>query len=156
MPSRKCLWDNSHTFEVDENDTYLQLCPSCYHNIFCNILKKIMTWEEFIESIEEIKLAFKYVSALDSYYKNNIKQLTASNSEKEDIEMICLICDKTQKIAPNDSYQFLCKSCAHKFYFQLKKLRSMNQIKKLILSIKKISRSTEELMERLTEFINEN
>jgi len=32
----------------------------------------------------------------------------------------------------------------------------MNQIKELILSIKKISRSTEELMERLTEFINEN
>jgi len=156
MPSRKCLWDNSHTFEVDENDTYLQLCPSCYHNIFCNILKKIMTWEEFIESIEEIKLAFKYVSALDSYHKNNIKQLTALNSEKEEVDMICLICDKTQKITPNESYQYLCKSCAHKFYFQLKKLRSINQIKELILSIKKISRSTDELMDKLTEFINEN
>ena len=156
MPSRKCLWDNSHTFEVDENDTYLQLCPSCYHNIFCNIFKNIMTWEEFIESIEDIKLAFKYVSAIDNYHKNNITKLSASHPENEGIEMTCLICDKTQKIKPNDSYQFLCKSCAHKFYFQLKKLRSMNQIKELILSIKKISRSTEELMERLTEFINEN
>jgi len=156
MPSRKCLWDNSHTFEVDENDTYLQLCKPCYHNIFCNIFKNIMTWGEFIESIEDIKLAFKYVSALDSYHKNNIKHLTASNSEKEDIEMTCLICDKTQKITPNDSYQYLCKSCAHKFYFHLKKLLGTNQIKELILSLKKVSASTEELMDKLTKIINES
>ena len=156
MPSRKCLWDNSHTFEVDENDTYLQLCKPCYHNIFCNIFKNIMDWEEFIENIEDIKLAFKYVSALDNYYKNNITKLSASHPTNEGIEMTCLICDKTQKIIPSDSYQYLCKSCAHKFYFHLKKLLGTNQIKELILSMKKISRSTDELMDKLTEFINES
>jgi len=115
-----------------------------------------MTWQEFIENIEEIKLAFKYISALDSYYKNNIRQLAASNSEKEEVDMICLICDKTQKIKPNESYQYLCKSCAHRFYFPLKQSRSSKEIKDLIVSLKKVIKSTEQLMDKLIEIINES
>jgi len=50
--------------------------------IYSATFLKYYDWEEFIENIEDIKLAFKYVSALDNYYKNNITNFSIASRMK--------------------------------------------------------------------------
>ena len=155
MSIKKCLWDLSHEFE-DEGDDYRKLCPTCYHNIFIDIFKNITKWDDFIDKIEEAKSAFKFVSALDKFYKNNIMKLASTKNDEEEAERHCLICDGKYKVTPADHYRYLCGSCAHKYYFPLKLSRSSKEIKDLILDLKKVFNTTEQLMEKLIEIAKES
>lgn len=156
MPSRKCLWDNSHTFEADEDDTYRQLCRECYHNIYVDVFKKAIPWGSFVDDIENIKRAYKYVAVLDTYYKNNIMKFAASKPDTEELKMTCLICGESYSVKQNDSYRYLCPSCVMKCYFPLKQSRSSKEIKELILNLKKVIKSTDQLIDRLIEIANES
>lgn len=79
MSKQKCLWDESHTYEVGENDTFRPLCPTCYHNIYKGIYQKFIPLSEFISDIEHIKVAHKYALMIDAYYKNIIIKITISS-----------------------------------------------------------------------------
>jgi len=155
MSIKKCLWNQSHEFE-DEGVVYRKLCPTCYHNIFIDIYKNIIKWDDFIDKLEEAKSAFKFVSALDNFYKNNIMKLASTKNDEEEVEKHCLICDGEYKVTPADRYRYLCESCAHKYYFPLKESRSSKEIKNLILDLKKIFNTTEQLMDKLIEIANES
>ena len=155
MSIKKCLWDQSHEFD-DEGVTYRQLCPSCYHTVFVDIFKNIIKWDDFVENIEKAKSAFEYVSALDTFYKNNIVKFSATKNDDEEVEKHCLICNETYKVTANNGYKYLCESCVHKYYFPLKQSRSVKEIKELILNLKKVIHSTDQLMDKLIEIANES
>lgn len=111
-------------------------------------------WDDFVENIGKAKSAFEYVSALDTFYKNNIVKLAATKDDDKEVEKHCLICNETYKVTANNGYRYLCESCAHKYYFPLKQSRSAKGIKELILSLNKVIHSTDQLMDKLIEIAN--
>ena len=154
MFKRKCAWDSTHVFEVESEDQFRPLCPNCFHNIYGDLFKNLMTFTEFYADIENIKIAFKYVAKLDAYYKNNILKLAASKPDDKEVEMTCLICDAPYSVTKDNTFRCLCPSCTTKYYFLLKQNRNLKQIKELILNLKKVYTDTDQLVEKLLEIIN--
>ena len=156
MVNRICKWDKSHSFEADENDTYRILCPVCYHNIFIDMYKKVMSWDEFENDIEPIKKTHRYLAALDTYYKNNIMKFAESNHEEVAVKVTCLICNKEYAVKQNETWRYLCSTCRDKCYHQLKQGRSYKEIKNIILSLKEVTKDADLLIEKLKQIANED
>ena len=156
MATKKCLWDESHVFEINENEEFKSLCKNCYFNIFTDTYKKVMSWDDFEKEIENIKKTHKHVVAIDTYYKNNIMKLATSNPEEEAIEMSCLICDTKYPVKPKETWRYLCPVCYKKCYLQLKQNRSGEEIRNIILSLKAKTADTNTIIEKLIEIAKED
>lgn len=155
MATQKCLWDSTHVFDAPDNSQPRPLCLACYHKIYVDLYKKFIPLSEFIDNIKDCKRAYKYVAALDSYYKNNIVDLATSQDGKEEDEMPCLICGETYPVRQGESWKYLCQKCFKQYYLKLKETRSPKEVKELILKLKNTVEDSDELIERIRNIVDD-
>lgn len=133
---RKCLWDESHTYEAKEDDNYRLLCPECYFNIYKELYAKKYQWYDFIQNIEFIKIEHKIYELENeiSVYKKKLESLKAYSKS---IEAKCILCDNPFKVNQEETWRYACNECFKTICLPLKELYGSVMTKTIISRFKK-------------------
>lgn len=136
MSTKKCLWDESHEFEVKENEEYKVLCPKCYYDIFTKSYSKTYSWYDFVKNIKLFKMLHQLNGMIDdnSEFKN---QYDLISKQIQGVEKTCLMCGDIFHTGKDEDFRYLCSDCYKKFYLPLKEYYSVKEIEAILTNIKK-------------------
>ncbi|WP_428561165.1 MAG: hypothetical protein ACP59X_18320 [Solidesulfovibrio sp. DCME] len=133
--TRKCLWDESHTYESNGGEDYRHLCPACYFNIYKNLYSDKYQWHDFLKNIETIKIEHK-INELKkelALYEQKLKPL---NGNSKTVEVECLFCGEAFKVDPKETWRYACNDCFKTFVVPLRQLYDQKTIRTLISAFK--------------------
>jgi len=137
--TRKCLWDESHTYETNDGEDYRHLCPACYFNIYKNLYSDKYQWHSFLKNIETIKIEHKInglKKELALYEQKLEEKLSLLNSNSKTLEVECIFCGETFQADPKETWRYACNDCFKKFVIPLKQLYDQKTIRTLISTFK--------------------
>lgn len=142
MIKRKCLWDESHLFDVRDEKDYRRICPSCYYNVYKAHYEHIYPPNYFTRNIKKIKIQhhINEIIAKNPEFKNKLKPLI--NTPKK-VSKICFICDKDYEVFEDEAdWRYLCDECFIKYTVPLKEKLTPSEIKDLHTKLKEEKGST--------------
>ena len=156
--TRKCLWDESHIYKTDDGESYRQLCPACYFNIYKNLYSDKYQWHDFLKNIETIKIEHKInelEKELASYKQKLEKKLEPLNGDSGTVEVECLFCGEKFQVDPKETWRYACNDCFKTFVVPLRQLYDQKTIRKLIITFKEEHRGDNFKLEDVLKFAKE-
>jgi len=135
MITKKCLWDDTHEFEVKDGEEYKVLCPKCYYNIYINTYGERYVWYDFIRNINLFKKLHALSELIDDNSDFNVNY-DFINKQIQSVEKKCRMCGKTFHTGKDEDFRYLCKACYKKFYLPLKDYFSVKEIEVILTTIK--------------------
>jgi len=133
--TRKCLWDESHTYETNDGEDYRYLCPACYFNIYKNLYSDKYQWHGFLKNIETIKIEHK-INELEKELAAHKQKLALLNGNNKTLEVECLFCGEMFQIDPKETWRYACNDCFKKFVIPLKQLYDQKTIRTIVSAFK--------------------
>ena len=155
MPIMKCVWDNSHKYEVSENEQYKTLCKSCYHNIYMKHYQSIYPFYDFVKNIKAIRIQHQLKEMIDEGCDFKAEFDLITNKIKK-THMKCLMDGKEYYVSENEEFRFLCKECFKKYYLPLKPYFTANEIETILTGIKEDGSDIDAAFEEVLKNAKEN
>ena len=133
--TRKCLWDESHTYETNGGEDYRHLCPACYFNIYKNLYSDKYQWHDFLKNIETIRIEHK-INELEKELAVYKQKLAPLNGNSKTLEVECIFCGEMFQVDHKETWRYACNDCFKKFVIPLKQLYDQKTIRALVSAFK--------------------